>query len=109
MDNGSSHTSGAIRAWLAVHPRFTVTHTPEHASWLDMIEQWFSALARRLPRRGDFAFRGDLEIQITAFTVRYNRTARPYQWRYDADAEHARYLQRHTQHPCHPDAFDRAA
>jgi transposase len=109
MDNGSSHTSRATRAWLAAHPRFTVTHTPKHASWLNMIEQWFSALTRRLLRRGDFASRDDLETQITAYTIRYNRTARPYQWRYDADAEHARYLERHTQHTPHPDAFDQAA
>ncbi|MBD9730461.1 hypothetical protein IGX29_01245 [Streptomyces sp. H28] len=54
-----------------------------------------------------FANRDDLETKITAYTVRYNRTARPYRWRYDA--EHALYLERHTQRPCHPDAFDRAA
>lgn len=98
MDNGSSHTSKATRAWLATHPRFSVTHTPKHASWLNMIEQWFSALTRRVLRGGDFASRDDLEAKITAFTIRYNRTARPYRWRYDADAEHARYLARHPQH-----------
>jgi transposase len=32
MDNGSSHTSKATRAWLAAHPRFSVTFTPKHAS-----------------------------------------------------------------------------
>jgi len=37
MDNGSSHTSRATRAWLAAHPRITVTYTPKHASWLNMI------------------------------------------------------------------------
>ena len=57
MDNGSSHTSRATRAWLAAHPRFTVTHTPKHASWLNMIEQWFSALTRRALRGDDFASR----------------------------------------------------
>jgi transposase len=97
MDNGSSHTSRATRAWLAAHPRFTVTHTPKHASWLNMIEQWFGVLTRRLLRRGDFASREDLEAQITDFTIRHNRTARPYRWRYDAEAEHARYLVRHPQ------------
>jgi transposase len=38
MDNGSSHTSKATRAWLAAHPRFKVTYTPKHASWLNMID-----------------------------------------------------------------------
>jgi transposase len=98
MDNGSSHTSRATRAWLAAHPRFTVTHTPKHASWLNMIEQWFSALTRRALRGCDFTSRDDLDAKITAFTVRHNRTARPYRWRYNADAEHARYLARHPRH-----------
>ena len=62
-----------------------------------MIEQWFGVLARRLLRRGDFASRDDLEARITAFTIRYNKTARPYKWSYDDDADHARYLQRHRQ------------
>jgi transposase len=37
MDNGSSHTSRATRAWLAAHPRITVTYTPKHASWLNKV------------------------------------------------------------------------
>ncbi len=97
MDNGSSHTSRATRAWLAAHPRFSVTYTPKHASWLNMIGQWFGVLTRRLLRRGDFTSRDDLEAKITAFTIRHNKNARPYKWSYDADAEHARYLERHPQ------------
>lgn len=96
-DNGSSHTSAATRAWLAAHPRFAVTYTPKHASWLNMIEQWFGVLTRRLLRRGDFTSRDDLEAKITAFTIRHNKNARPYKWSYDADADHARYLERHPQ------------
>ncbi|HYA49843.1 MAG TPA: IS630 family transposase [Streptosporangiaceae bacterium] len=95
MDNGSSHTSAATRSWLAARPRFQVTYTPKHASWLNMIEQWFGVLTRRLLRRGEFTSRDDLEAKITAFTIRYNKNARPYQWSYDADADHARYLARH--------------
>lgn len=95
MDNGSSHTSKATRAWIAAHPRFAVTHTPKHASWLNIIEQWFSILTRKLLRRGDFTSRDDLETRITEFTIGYNKTAHPWKWKYDADAEHARYLERH--------------
>jgi len=97
MDNGSSHTSRATHAWLQAHPRISVTYTPKHASWLNMIEQWFGVLARRLLRRGDFTSRDDLETKITTFTIRHNKNARPYKWSYDADAEHARYLTRHPQ------------
>ena len=97
MDNGSSHTSRATRGLARRPPQFAVTYTPKHASWLNMIEQWFGVLARRLLRRGDFTSRDDLEAQITAFTIRHNKNARPYKWSYDADAEHARYLERHPQ------------
>lgn len=96
MDNGSSHTSRATRAWIAAHPRITVTYTPKHASWLDMAELWFSVLTRGLLRRGEFTSRTDLIEKITAFTIRYNRTAKP--WTYDAHADHGRYLARHPQH-----------
>jgi transposase len=95
MDNGSSHTSAATRAWIAAHPRITVSHTPKHASWLDMAELWFSVLTRALLRRGEFISRADLIEKITSFTIRYNRTARPWKWAYDARADHARHRARH--------------
>ena len=98
MDNGSSHTSRATRAWIAAHPRITVTYTPKHASWLDMAELWFSALTRGLLRRGEFTSRADLADKITSFAIRHNRTARPYTWTYDAQADHARHLARHARH-----------
>lgn len=97
MDNGSSHTSKATRAWIAARPRISVTYTPKHASWLNVIEQWFSILTRKLLRRGSFESQEDLENQITEFTIGYNKTAHPWKWKYDADAEHARYLQRHPE------------
>jgi transposase len=84
LDNGSSHTSRKTRKWLREHPRFTVTYTPCHASWLNMIEIFFSILARRVLRRGDFASRDDLIKKITDFITTYNRTAKPFRWTYDA-------------------------
>ncbi len=84
LDNGSSHTSAQTRKWLAEHPRFTVTYTPCHASWLNMIEIFFSILTRRMLRRGDFASRDDLTEKITKFIKTYNRTAKPFRWTYDA-------------------------
>jgi len=83
MDNGSSHTSKATRAWLAAHPRFTVTYTPKHASWLNMVELFFSILTRRLLRRGEFSSREHLTTKIHTFVTHYSRHARPFRWRYD--------------------------
>jgi len=84
LDNGSSHTSKQTRTWLREHPRFTVTYTPTHASWLNMVEIFFSILTRRMLRRGDFASRHDLANKITTFIQTYNETAKPFRWTYDA-------------------------
>jgi transposase len=83
MDNGSSHTSKATRKWLAAHPRFVVTYTPKHASWLNMVELVFSILTRRLLRRGEFTSREHLANKIIKFFTHYNRTAKPFRWTYD--------------------------
>lgn len=83
MDNGSSHTSKATRDWLAEHPRFEVTYTPKHASWLNMIEIFFSILTKRLLRRGEFTSREHLADKILKFIDHYSKTAKPFRWRYD--------------------------
>jgi len=61
-----------------------VTYTPVHASWLNIVEIFFSILARRMLRRGDFASRQDLIDKILAFIATYNQTAKPFRWSYDA-------------------------
>jgi transposase len=109
LDNGASHTSKATRAWLAAHPRFKVTYTPKHASWLNMIEMWFSVLTRRLLRRGEFTSREDLMEQIDTFTIRHNANAQPYRWRYDARADHVRYLTRRDQEQARAALLERTA
>lgn len=83
MDNGSSHRSKATTAWLAAHPRFTVCHTPAHASWLNQVELFFSILTRRLLRRGEFTSRQDLADKIMNFIAAYDRTTKPFRWTYD--------------------------
>jgi transposase len=83
MDNGSSHTSKATRAWLTAHPRITVTYTPKHASWLNIVEIFFSILTRRVLLRGEFTSRDQLAKRILTFITHYDRTAKPFRWTYD--------------------------
>ena len=84
MDNGSSHTSKATKAWLVEHPRFVVHHTPVHASWLNQVEAFFSILTRKLLRRGEFDSRDDLVTKMLAFIEHHGETAKPFKWVYDA-------------------------
>jgi transposase len=82
MDNGSSHTSKQTRAWLAAHPQFVVHYTPKHASWVNMVELFFSIVTRKVLKRGNFSSRGDLVSKLMRFITSYNETAKPFAWTY---------------------------
>ncbi len=63
--------------------RITFHFTPKHASWLNQIEIWFSILARKVIRRGNFAGIEDLKAKIEAFIAYFNETmAKPFKWTY---------------------------
>ena len=87
LDNLNVHRGAAIDAWVAVHPGRVQFHfLPYHASWLNQIEIWFSILARRCLRRGDFPSADALERAIRAFIDADNRLhARPFKWTYTGD------------------------
>jgi len=80
LDNGSSHTSKATKAWLAAHPRFVAHYTPKHASWVNMVELFFSIITRKVLKRGNFASRDDLVSKLMRFIDTYNQTAKPFAW-----------------------------
>lgn len=83
LDNGSSHTAKRTRKWLSDHPRWTVHWTPPHASWLNQVELYFSAMTRRVIRHGDFSSRDDLIDKLETYVIGRNETAKPYRWTYD--------------------------
>ncbi len=63
--------------------RITFHFTPKHASWLNQIEIWFSILARKVIKRGNFVSTEDLKAKIEAFIVYFNKTmAKPFKWTY---------------------------
>jgi transposase len=77
LDNGSSHIARDTRWWFVDHPRFHAHSAPTHASWLNQVELFFSVLARRLLKRGEFRSVEDLVAKVMAFIADYNRTATP--------------------------------
>jgi hypothetical protein len=72
------------RAFLTDPSHKHVFHfTPKHGSWLNQVELWFSVLARRFLKRGDFTGPEDFEQRLLWFLEEYNaRHARPYRWTY---------------------------
>ena len=67
--------------------RIVFYYTPKHASWMNQVEIWFSILARKLLRKGNFRSLDDLRKQVLAFIAYYNRTmAKPFKWTYAGKA-----------------------
>ncbi|MET7684203.1 transposase [Streptomyces sp. NPDC005423] len=69
LDNGSSPTAKHTEKWLLAHPRWTEHWTPPHASWLNQIELYFSAMTRRVLRHGDFSSRDDLIDKLETYVI----------------------------------------
>ena len=86
VDNGSDHRGQAAADRLRdAYPNATMIHTPVHASWLNQIEIVFSIIQRKVLTPGDFPGLGTLSHVLLAFVNRYNRTARPFNWKFTAD------------------------
>jgi transposase len=84
LDNHSAHKSKETRAWLATRPqgRFTFIFTPKHGSWLNIIEGFFSKLARSVLRHIRVASKEELRQRILAEIARINRRPVVHTWKW---------------------------
>ena len=84
LDNHSAHISKETKAWLAAQPvgRFEFTFTPTHGSWLNLIEGFFSKLARSVLRHIRVASKHELKERIMAAIDDVNRHPVVHTWSY---------------------------
>ena len=80
LDNSSTHTTPEVERWLARNKRVRFHFTPTSASWMNLVESWFSILTRQQVRRGSYASVGDLIAAIDRFVAGYNERAQPFIW-----------------------------
>jgi transposase len=80
LDNSSTHTTPAVQAWVARHPRVHFHFTPTGASWLNMVEAWFSILTRKSVRRGSFDTVRALIRHIERYLAEWNAHPTPFMW-----------------------------
>jgi transposase len=87
LDNHSAHISKETKAWLADQPvgRFEFTFTPTHGSWLNLVEGFFSKLARSVLRHIRVASKQELKDRIMAAMDEFNRQPVVHTWSYRLD------------------------
>jgi len=84
LDNHSAHISKETKAWVAAQPegRFAFVFTPKHGSWLNLIEGFFSKLARSMLRHIRVASKDELKRRILAYLDDLNRDPIVHSWTY---------------------------
>jgi len=85
MDNYAAHKHPHVKQWLAENPRFVVHFTPTHASWMNLVEVWFSMIERQAIHRGVFTSVRDLNAKIRGYIDGWNDRAHPFVWTKTAD------------------------
>jgi transposase len=84
LDNHSAHVSKETNKWLAAQPegRFNFVFTPKHGSWLNLVEGFFSKMARSVLRGIRVASKAELKQRIMAYLDNLNREPVVHTWSY---------------------------
>lgn len=84
LDNHSAHISKETRAWVDAQPegRFSFVFTPKHGSWLNLVEGFFSKMARSMLRHIRVASKTELKARIIAYLDDINRDPVIHSWTY---------------------------
>jgi len=82
LDNHSAHISKETRKYLETVPnRFEFIFTPKHGSWLNLIECFFSKLARVLLRGIRVASKPELKTRIEQYLEEVNQDPVIFKWK----------------------------
>ena len=87
LDNHSAHTSKETRLYLATLPedRFMFVFTPTHASWLNMIESFFSKMTKQMLKGIRVDSKAELSQRIYRYFDEINAEPIVYHWTYKMD------------------------
>jgi len=80
LANYATHKTPEVQQWLRRHPRVHFHFTPTSASWLNLVERFFSELTTRQLRRLAITSVDELEAAIHAYIARRNTDPQPFTW-----------------------------
>jgi transposase len=81
LDNLNIHKNQAAQEWLLRHPYVHCHYTPTHASWMNLIECFFSILTRRGLPQSVHRSKQELKEYLERFIQHYNQSCSPFVWR----------------------------
>jgi transposase len=85
LDNYGTHKTPKVHRWLVRHPRFHLHFTPTGASWLNLVEAWFSVFTRKRLKRSAHRSTRALEQTIRDYLASNNANPKPFVWTKTAD------------------------
>ena len=80
LDNLNTHTNKAARDWLEANPSVKFHFTPKHASWVNLIECFFSILTKQGLQQSVHRSGSELERFLKAYIKQYNERCGPFTW-----------------------------
>ena len=80
LDNLNTHNGLPAEEWLANHPHVSFHYTPTHASWVNLIECFFSILTKQALQHSVHRSVKDLEKFLKDYIVLYNQRCGPFTW-----------------------------
>ena len=86
LDNYATHKHPKVKAWLEKHPRVHFHFLPTSASWMNLVERFFSELTQRQLKRPAVSSVPELEDAIHRYIDVRNRDPKPFVW--TASVEH---------------------
>ncbi len=80
VDNLNIHKNEAARRWLKKHPHVQFHYTPTHASWVNMIECFFSILGKQGLSQSVHTSKRPLKEFLLDYIAHKNENPTPFVW-----------------------------
>ena len=97
-DNHSAHKSKEVKNYLATRPegRYAFVFTPKHASWLNLIECFFSKMTRQMLKGIRVKSKEELAERIYQYFDEVNAEPVVFHWTYKLDETHEKKPEENT-------------
>jgi len=83
VDNASIHRGQvSVDRFKKQWPNTILVHTPNHASWLNQVEIYFSVVERKVLTPNDFSALDEIPERLQEFERYYEEVARPFRWKF---------------------------